>query len=81
MTAYIIDVYGPYTSSASSANQFVSSLCAFTFPLFAPSMYAKMGYGWGNTLLAGIWVLISFPLPFLLPRYGPKLRTLGRSLH
>lgn len=79
--AYVIDVYGPYTSSASSANQFVSSLCAFLFPLFAPSMYSKLGYGWGNTLLGGIWIIMAFPLPFLLPRYGPKLREKGRSLH
>jgi len=30
------------------------SLAGFGFPLFAPYMYAKLHYGWGNSLLAFI---------------------------
>ncbi|RFU25202.1 hypothetical protein B7463_g11134, partial [Scytalidium lignicola] len=37
VTAYVIDSYGDYTSSAMAATQFVNSLMAFLFPLFAPN--------------------------------------------
>ncbi|KAK1510499.1 uncharacterized protein CCOS01_15330 [Colletotrichum costaricense] len=38
MTAYVIDAYAEHTSSAMAAIQFVKSLTAFLFPLFAPSL-------------------------------------------
>ncbi|KAJ3501882.1 hypothetical protein NM208_g16843 [Fusarium decemcellulare] len=52
LIGYIIDVYGEHTSSAMGAQQFFKSLAAFLFPLFAPAMYDKLGYGKGNSILA-----------------------------
>jgi multidrug resistance protein len=78
MQAYMIDAYVEHTSSAVAATRFLESLCAFLFPLFAPSMYRAMGYGWGNTALAGVGVLLGFPMVFVLWKRGEQWRR-GRS--
>ncbi|KAL2402244.1 putative efflux pump mfs2 [Exophiala dermatitidis] len=59
--------------------QLVRSLTAFGFPLFAPSMYEAIGYGWGNTLLALVAVTLCLPTPFVLWRYGCQLRERARD--
>ncbi|CZR64441.1 related to multidrug resistant protein [Phialocephala subalpina] len=74
LTAYIIDSYPGHTSSAMAATRFVESLTAFLFPLFAPRMYQVLGYGWGNSMLAFVGLLIGVPAPFFLWKYGAKLR-------
>ncbi|TRX89231.1 hypothetical protein FHL15_009929 [Xylaria flabelliformis] len=73
--AYVIDAYSDYTSSALSAAQFLKSLTAFLFPLFAPSLYKSLGYGVGNTLLAVIGLTVGIGSPFLLLKYGARLRS------
>ncbi|KAI1324628.1 MFS general substrate transporter [Xylariaceae sp. FL0255] len=72
--AYAIDVYTDYTSSALSAMQFLRSLAAFLFPLFAPSLYSSLGYGWGNTLIGLVGIAVGVVLPLLLEKYGARLR-------
>lgn len=37
-------------------------------------MYARLAYGWGNSLLAMIATLLGLPAPFLFWKYGPWLR-------
>jgi MFS family permease len=78
MSAYMIDAYAEHTSSAAAATRFLQSLGAFLFPLFAPSMYRAMGYGWGNTALAGIGVVIGLPMVFILWKRGEQWRS-GRA--
>lgn len=56
--AYVIDSYPEHASSATAAMQFLRSLAAFGFPLFAPKMYDVLGYGWGNTMLAGVYAVV-----------------------
>ncbi|KAH8591091.1 major facilitator superfamily domain-containing protein [Bisporella sp. PMI_857] len=46
----------------------------FGLPLFAPEMYEKSGYGWGNTLLATLGMVLGWPAPALLWKYGEWLR-------
>ncbi|KAH8170843.1 major facilitator superfamily protein [Sarocladium implicatum] len=77
--AYLIDAYPEHISSVMAATQFFRSLTAFSFPLFVPSMYSSIGYGWGNTLLAFLALFIGVPAPFALWRYGAKLRGRARS--
>lgn len=77
--AYVIDTYPDHTSSASAASQFLRSLTAFGFPLFAPTMYSALGYGWGNSLLAFFAIVIGIPAPVLVWLYGPKLRARATS--
>ena len=71
---YIVDSYTTYAASAVGAATVLRSLAGFGFPLFAPYMYAKLHYGWGNSLLAFLAIGIGFPAPFLLWKYGEKLR-------
>ena len=71
---YAVDTYTLYAASAGAAGTFLRSLAGFGFPLFAPYMYNRLGYGWGNSLLALLALLLGFPAPFLLWKYGPWLR-------
>lgn len=71
---YIVDSYTRYAASAVGAATVLRSLAGFGFPLFAPYMYAKLHYGWGNSLLAFIAIVLGMPAPFLLWKYGEKLR-------
>jgi multidrug resistance protein len=52
--AYLIDAYPDHTGSAAAAAQVLRSLAAFGFPLFAPALYRGLGYGGGNSVLAGV---------------------------
>lgn len=79
--AYIMDAYADHTSSARAATQFLASLTAFTFPLFVPTMYGAMGYGWGNTAMAFASLLFAIPGPITLWYLGPKLRARARSTY
>jgi MFS family permease len=71
---YVIDCYPRFAASASAAVVVVRSLSGFGFPLFAPAMLRALGYGWSNTLLALLCVALGLPAPFLLWRYGERLR-------
>ena len=71
---YLIDSYGVYAVSAVATNAFLRSLVGAVIPLAGGSLYARLGLGWGNSLLAFIALAFS-PLPFLLIRYGEHLRT------
>lgn len=79
LTAYVMDAYQDHTSSATAANQFLRSLTAFLFPLFAPRMYEVMGYGWGTTAMAFAVLLFGFPAPLAIWFYGSKLRAKAQS--
>ena len=77
--AYLIDAYPDHTSSAAAASQFVRSMTAFAFPLFAPSLYATLGNGWGNSMLAFVALGLGVPAPILLWVYGARLRARAQS--
>ncbi|EMC91832.1 hypothetical protein BAUCODRAFT_152196 [Baudoinia panamericana UAMH 10762] len=71
---YIIDCYTKYAASAVAAITTLRSLAGFGFPLFAPSLYDSLGYGWGNSLLAFVAIVIGLPAPWLFWKYGAQLR-------
>ncbi|EGC44541.1 polyamine transporter 1 [Histoplasma capsulatum var. duboisii H88] len=77
--AYIVDAYTQYAASATGAAAFLRTLAGFSFPLFAPSLYARLGLGWGNALLAFISAGMGIVAPALLWRYGEFLR--GKSTY
>lgn len=79
MQAYVMDAYADHISSALAASQFLRSLTAFTFPLFAPGMYEALGYGWGNTTMALLGLVIGLPAPILIWSFGAKLRKNSES--
>jgi hypothetical protein len=43
-------------------------------PLVAPSLYARLGFAWGNSLLAFVAVVVGIPVPVGLWFFGEKLR-------
>lgn len=71
---YIVDAYTRYAASAIAGTTVLRSLAGFGFPLFAPYMYDALHYGWGNSLLGFIAIGLGWPAPFLLWKYGEKLR-------
>ncbi|OOF98554.1 hypothetical protein ASPCADRAFT_162116 [Aspergillus carbonarius ITEM 5010] len=74
VVGYIIDTYPKYAASAVAAVVCFRSLLAFALPLVAPSLYENLGFGWGNTLLGLIAVVVGIPAPILLRYYGVALR-------
>lgn len=78
MQAYVTDAFLKYVASASAASQFLRNIFGFAFPIFAPALYYRIGYGWGNSLLAFAFIVLGWPAPFLLWKYGAKLRALGK---
>ena len=70
---YIVDSYHTYAASALAAVILVRNFVGATFPLFAESMYQKLGYRWASSLLA----FLSLPLcsiPFIFFYYGEEIR-------
>jgi MFS family permease len=74
MQTYMLDTYATYAASGLAAAVVLRSLCGFAFPLFAPYMYERLGYGWGTSLLALISVVIGVPAPLVFWRWGESLR-------
>ncbi|KAJ3505032.1 hypothetical protein NLJ89_g7631 [Agrocybe chaxingu] len=66
---YLVDAFTLHAASALAAASCLRSLAGFGFPLFAPAMYAKLGYGKGDTILACLAIGLGCPAPFLLWHY------------
>ncbi|ORY12018.1 major facilitator superfamily domain-containing protein [Clohesyomyces aquaticus] len=73
---YLVDVFTVHAASAMAANTVLRSLAAAFIPLSSQKMYAAMGYGWGNSLL-GFVALLLIPIPFLFIKYGERVRKLS----
>ncbi|KAJ5809815.1 Major facilitator superfamily domain general substrate transporter [Penicillium pulvis] len=71
---YIIDIFGPETAaSAIGALTIIRNMTGAFLPLAAPSLYAHLDMGWGNSVLA--FITIAFiPIPFLFYWKGEWLR-------
>lgn len=72
--AYVLEAYPLYGASAMAATTLPRSIASFLFPIFAPALYRRLDYGWGNTLLAGIAVVVGIPAPLFLYYFGARLR-------
>jgi len=57
------------------SSQFLRSV----FPIFAPSMYAALGYGWDNTVLGVLSLIVGVSAPLLLWKWGARLRARGKE--
>ena len=76
--AYVIDAYSRYAASATGAVAFVRTLMAFGFPLFAGSLYERLGLGWGNSMLGFVSLFLGLVAPLLLWLFGGWLRSKSR---
>ncbi|EPS29594.1 hypothetical protein PDE_04544 [Penicillium oxalicum 114-2] len=61
---YLVDIFGDRSASAVAAVLPLRYVGGAFLPVAAPYMYARLGYGWGNSLL-GFVLLIALPAPFL----------------
>jgi len=77
--AYQLDEFAEHGASANAASRVLSNLLAFAFPIFAPQLYERLGYGWGNSLLGFIWLVLVGPVPLAFWLWGDRLRALGRE--
>ncbi|KAL1637025.1 hypothetical protein SLS58_009464 [Diplodia intermedia] len=71
--AYLIDAFPVHAASASATNTVVRSLFGAFLPFAGPPLYGALGLGWGNSLLAFV-ALATAPAPFLLLKYGERIR-------
>ncbi|TRX97766.1 hypothetical protein FHL15_001521 [Xylaria flabelliformis] len=79
LSAYILDEFKEYAASANAAIRVLSQVLGFVFPIFAPKLYSTLDYGWGNSVLAFIFIVLAFPVPACLWLWGDKLRAIGRQ--
>ncbi|OAA64725.1 Major facilitator superfamily domain, general substrate transporter [Niveomyces insectorum RCEF 264] len=80
LLAYLVDEFGSSrAASANAATRLLTYLLGFAFPIFAPKLYLTLGYGWGNSLLAFLFVAICFPIAALLWFRGERIRSVGRK--
>ncbi|ATZ52147.1 hypothetical protein BCIN_07g06450 [Botrytis cinerea B05.10] len=70
---YVIDSFPSFAASGIAALTVSRSLFGAFLPLAGPAMYAKLGYGWGNSVL-GFIVLALIPAPMLIYKFGGRVR-------
>jgi len=76
---YIIDSYTFVAASALASSTVFRSLAGAAFPLFATQMYDKLKPRWASTLL-GFIALVMMPIPFILAKFGPRLRLVSKYI-
>ena len=71
---YLIDTYGSLNgASAAAANGMLRYVLGGVFPLFTVQMYGKLGIDWATSLLGFVTVAL-LPIPWVLYKFGPKIR-------
>lgn len=80
LMAYQIDEFtSTRAASANAATRVWIYLLGFAFPIFAPNLYARFGYGWGNSLLAFLFTALCVPITIALWFWGKHIRAIGRT--
>jgi hypothetical protein len=74
VATYLVDAFTEYAASATAANTVFRSVGGALLPLCGRRMYAALGYGWGNTLLAAMGIAMA-PMVWGLMKYGERIRT------
>lgn len=70
---YYIDAFENLAASALAAGAFLRSIIGGVVPLFIPSLFDAVGYGWGMSVFGFLSVLL-MPAPLLFFRFGGRLR-------
>ncbi|KAM0791662.1 hypothetical protein ACM66B_006098 [Microbotryomycetes sp. NB124-2] len=70
---FIVDAFFPYSAAAMAAATLARSIAGCVLPIFSDSLFIKLGYGFGGTILACV-SLPAIPAPFVLFLYGHRLR-------
>ncbi|PHH74100.1 hypothetical protein CDD82_5100 [Ophiocordyceps australis] len=75
--AYLVDAFTIHAASALGAGAVWRSIVGALLPLAGLPMYNRLGLGWANSLLGFIAVAM-IPVPFVLIKYGERIRTSPR---
>ncbi|KAF5530409.1 multidrug resistant protein [Fusarium napiforme] len=70
---YMIDAFTTYAASALAATSVIRSIVGGCLPIAGLPLYSALGYGWGNSLLGFVAIVVSIA-PLLFWRYGKTLR-------
>ncbi|KAI0505613.1 cycloheximide resistance protein [Xylaria bambusicola] len=70
---YLVDAFTVYAASALASNTVIRSIAGGLLPLAGLRLYERLGYGWGNSLLAFIAILF-LPVAYVILKYGETLR-------
>ncbi|KAJ3488936.1 hypothetical protein NLI96_g2480 [Meripilus lineatus] len=70
---YLVTAFRPMAAAAMSGSAILRSCFAAGFPMFANSMYDRLGTVGATALLAGLTTVMA-PLPFIFQKYGACLR-------
>ncbi|KAK2052554.1 multidrug resistance protein [Colletotrichum caudatum] len=71
--SYFPDAYPEYAASVLAGNDLFRSAFGVIFPLFANTMYERLGVNWASSLL-GVLAVVFIPIPFVLYKIGANLR-------
>lgn len=74
---YIVDAYLAKAASGLAGNTVMRSAFGAGFPLFTRQMFQRLGVSWACSLL-GFLALLMLPIPFILVRYGARIRGLSK---
>lgn len=77
MQAYLLDCYPTVAASAIACTAFTRSLAGCAFPLFIRQQLDGMTVRWALFLYAVI-AFVAMPVPFLLLKYGERIRATSR---
>lgn len=70
---YLVDAYIKYAASVIAAIAVLRSLVGALLPLAGLTLYSELGYGWGNSTIAFI-SLVMVPVPVAFRFYGARIR-------
>lgn len=70
---YYIDAFEKYAASAIAAGAVFRSVIGGVVPLFAPTLFDFVGYGWGISVFGLISVILA-PAPLLFYHFGERIR-------
>ncbi|KAI5367577.1 putative major facilitator superfamily, MFS transporter superfamily [Septoria linicola] len=70
---YTEESYMVYSASALAGIALARNIVGAVFPMIGNIMFERLGTNWAGTIVAGLALLLA-PIPFILERYGPKLR-------
>jgi hypothetical protein len=73
MMSYVVDAFTLYSASSLTAVLISRCLMGTFLPLIMAPLNASVGYGWGFTVLAGVYVALA-PIPLLIWKYGGRWR-------
>ncbi|KAG6849851.1 hypothetical protein H0H93_004345 [Arthromyces matolae] len=70
---YLVDAFR-FAASATAAASVFRSMLGFAFPLFGQQMFDALGLGGGNSLLAGLAIVLGIPFPVWIYYRGESIR-------